>query len=81
VLIFSSHGGMKMAVPSKLIGDDFGLVRAGGTSSPQIQLLQRDNIDRHLGDNFGYPCFRALPIHSDTAMYIVRRDAEVGSAH
>jgi hypothetical protein len=31
-------------VPSKLLGDYFGLIRAGGTSSPQIDLLQRDNI-------------------------------------
>jgi hypothetical protein len=35
VLIVSSHGGMKMAVPSKLLGDDPSLIRAGGTSSPR----------------------------------------------
>ena len=45
VLIVSSHGGMKMAVPPKLLGDHFSLIRAGGTSSPEIELLQRDNID------------------------------------
>src|SRR6476646_5655034 len=38
---------MKMAVPSKL-----------------------------LGDHLGYTRFRALPIHSHAAMYIVRRDAK-----
>jgi hypothetical protein len=36
---------MKMAVPSKLLGDHFGLVRAGGTPSSEIELLQRNNID------------------------------------
>ena len=44
MLIVSSHGGMKMAVPSKLLGDHFSLIRAGRTSSPEIELLQRDNI-------------------------------------
>jgi hypothetical protein len=45
VFIVSSRGGMKMAAPSKLLGDDFSLIRASGTSSSEIELLQRDNID------------------------------------
>jgi len=45
VFTISSHGGMKMAVPSKLLGDNFSLIRAGGTSSSEIELLQRYNID------------------------------------
>jgi hypothetical protein len=36
---------MKMAVPAKLFGDHFSLIRTGGTSSSEIELLQRDNID------------------------------------
>jgi hypothetical protein len=45
MLIAHSHGGMKMPVPAKLLGDHFSLIRAGGTSSREIELLQRDNID------------------------------------
>ena len=45
MLIVSLHGGMKMAVPSKLLSDHFSLIHAGGTSSPEIELLQRDNVD------------------------------------
>jgi hypothetical protein len=45
VLIVSSHGGMKVTMPAKSLGNDFSLIRAGGTSSPEIELLQRDNID------------------------------------
>ena len=45
VLIVSSHGGMEMLVPPKLLGNDLSLIRAGGTSSPEVELLQRDNID------------------------------------
>jgi hypothetical protein len=41
----SSHGWMKMAVPTKSLGDHFSLISAGRTSSPEIELLQRDNID------------------------------------
>jgi hypothetical protein len=45
MLIAQSHSGMKMAVPSKLLGNHFSLIRARGTSSREIELLQRDNID------------------------------------
>lgn len=45
MLIVYSHGGMKMAVPPKLLGNHFSLIRVGRTSSPEIELLQRNNID------------------------------------
>ena len=64
VLIVPSHRGMKMAMPAKLLGDHPSLIDAGGTSSPEIELLQRDDIDRQLGDHLGDARFRTLPIHS-----------------
>ena len=71
MLIASSHGGMKMAVPAKLLGNDPSLIHAGGSSSPKIELLQSYDINRRLGDYFGYARLRTLPIHSHAAMYIV----------
>jgi hypothetical protein len=45
LLIVLSHGRIKMAVPSKVLGDHLSLIRAGGTLSSQIELLQRYDID------------------------------------
>ena len=76
MLIASSHGGMKMAVPPKLLGNDPSLIHAGGSRSAEIELLHPNDVNRRLGDYFGYARFRTLPIHSHAAMYIVGGNAK-----
>ena len=76
MLALSLQRGMEITVPTKLLGDHGRLIRSGGTSSPRIEFLQCDNIYRHLGNHFGYARFRTPPIHSCTAMHIIRRDAQ-----
>ena len=44
VLIVPAHGGMKVAIPPKVPGDDFSLIRSGGTASPEIKFLECDDI-------------------------------------
>ena len=68
-----------MAVPAKLLGNDPSLIHAGGSPSPEIDLLQPYDINRRLGDYFGYAPFRTLPIHSHAAVCIVGRDAKLRS--
>ena len=60
-----------MAVPVKVLGNDPSLIHASGSASAEIELLQPYDINRRLGDYFGYARFRTLPIHSHAAMYIV----------
>src|SRR4029453_4485351 len=76
LLVVPSHRGIKMAMPFKLLGDHASLVYAGGTPPAEIELLQRDDIHRHFGDNFGDSHFGTMPIHPDAAMHIVSGDAK-----
>ena len=65
-----------MAMPVKLLGDDASLVHAGRTPPVEIELLQRDDVRRQLGDYFGDARFGTLPIRPDAAMHIVGGDAK-----
>jgi hypothetical protein len=63
--------GMKDVVPSELMRNYRCLVHALGASAVDVEFLQADKVDLHARDNFCHPRFRALPIHTDTAMHVV----------
>jgi hypothetical protein len=77
MLVASLHGGMKVAMPAELLGDQSRLIDSAGTRPAEIQLLQPNEIRLQLGDHLGDARFRALPVHPTTGMHVVGRHPQL----
>src|SRR5512133_3155689 len=74
LLLSAAHCRMKMIFPTEPRRDQRRLVGVRGARPAEIQFLQADNVSRHAGDHFRDAILRALSVHPDTTVDVVRGD-------